>query len=131
MITGRWVSSLRTGTALMSRVLRVAVSKVRIPRSQRMTCSFPSERMYSADMRSSSIVVIIPRLRRTGLRQWPTFLRRAKFWTFRAPIWRMSLYSSTRSTSVVFITSVTTGIPTLSPTFLRSLSPSSSIPWKL
>ena len=36
-ITGRWVSFLRTGTALRSRVKRVAVSKVRMPRSQSTT----------------------------------------------------------------------------------------------
>ena len=37
-----------TGMELMSSVFRVAVSKVRIPRSQRMTCSLPPVMRYSA-----------------------------------------------------------------------------------
>ena len=44
-ITGRWVWSFSHGTAPRSSVKRVAVSKVRIPRSQRMTASLPSLRM--------------------------------------------------------------------------------------
>ena len=42
-----------TGTAEISRVLRVAVSKVRIPRSQRITRRLPSERIYSALIKNS------------------------------------------------------------------------------
>src|SRR2546422_5090839 len=39
--TGRCESRFTTGTALRSRVKRVAVSKVRMPRSQRITCGLP------------------------------------------------------------------------------------------
>jgi hypothetical protein len=39
-----------TGTAVKSSVLRVNRSKVRIPRSHKTTWSFPSDRMYSADI---------------------------------------------------------------------------------
>ena len=39
--TGRWVSCLARATAERSRVLRVQRSKVRIPLSARITCSFP------------------------------------------------------------------------------------------
>ena len=38
------------GTAERSSVLRVYFSKVRMPRSQRMTFSLPPAMMYSADM---------------------------------------------------------------------------------
>ena len=49
-ITGSWVRSLSTGTAARSSVKRYAVSKVRIPRSHRMTASLPSLSTYSAAM---------------------------------------------------------------------------------
>jgi NADH-quinone oxidoreductase subunit E len=39
--TGRWESSLRTGTAAISRVKRVLVSKVRMPRSHKTTLGLP------------------------------------------------------------------------------------------
>ena len=52
-ITGRCVSFLSMGTAERSRVFRVAVSKVRMPRSQRMTFSLPPAMTYSALMSSS------------------------------------------------------------------------------
>ena len=45
---GRSVRSRSTVTALTSSVLRVAVSNVRMPRSQRTTFELPSLRMYSA-----------------------------------------------------------------------------------
>ncbi len=41
-ITGRWLWSFSQGTALRSSVNRVAFSKVLIPRSHRITASFPS-----------------------------------------------------------------------------------------
>src|ERR1039458_3287658 len=53
-ITGSGVRSRSTGTAETSRVFRVAVSKVRMPRSQRMTWGLPSARMYSAAASHSS-----------------------------------------------------------------------------
>ena len=76
-ITGRWLACLITGIAEMSRVLRVALSNVRIPRSQSMTSLFPLETMYSAARRSSSTVDIMPRFRRTGFRTLPTASRSA------------------------------------------------------
>ena len=44
-MTGRWVFSFSTQTALMSSVFRVAVSKVRIPRSHSTTLGFPSSQI--------------------------------------------------------------------------------------
>src|SRR5205085_8204348 len=55
-ITGRCVSDLSTGIAAMSSVLRVAVSYVRVPRSQRMTSRLPCAITYSAAMGISFIV---------------------------------------------------------------------------
>ena len=61
-MTGRWVSFFSTGIALRSSVKRVEVSKVRMPRSQRITLGLPAARMYSADSRNSSMVVAMPAL---------------------------------------------------------------------
>src|SRR5262250_807386 len=128
--TGRWESFFNTGTALRSRVKRVDVSKVRIPRSHRMTSGVPAERMYSAERRNSWMLVAMPRLRRTGLPISPTRRRRVKFWMLRAPIWRMSLYWATSSTLSVSSTSVTTGRPVRLRASARYLSPCSLSPWK-
>src|SRR4029079_4046313 len=65
---GRWLSFLTTGIAEMSKVLRVAVSNVRMPRSQRITSPLPPLSPYSADSSHSSIVAEMPRLSSTGLR---------------------------------------------------------------
>ena len=85
-IIGRWVSPRSTGIALKSRVLRVAFSKVRIPRSHRMTFSVPLASRYSAAIKKSSIVAESPRLRMTGFPSIPTFFRSSKFCILRAPI---------------------------------------------
>ncbi len=53
-------------------MLRVAVSKVRMPRSHRITLGLPSAMMYSAAESSSSIEAAMPRLSRTGRSQRPT-----------------------------------------------------------
>ena len=50
----------------MSSVNRVDVSNVLIPRSQRITCEFPSLTMYSAAISRSSTVEDEPRLSSTG-----------------------------------------------------------------
>ena len=55
------------GTAAMSQVLRVAVSKVRIPRSQRSTLELPCATRYSADI-SSSLMVAQAKPSKNGLR---------------------------------------------------------------
>ena len=116
---GRWLSFFTTGTALMSSVLRVAFSNVRMPRSQRMTCELPSLSTYSALISSSSIVPETPRLISTGFLQRPTDFSRLKFWVLRAPIWRTSATSATISTSRVSMTSVMIGMPTSCRTSAR------------
>ena len=62
-MTGRCVRSRSTGTADRSSVLRVALSNVRMPRSQRITWPFPCARMYSAAASHSSIVLDGPLVR--------------------------------------------------------------------
>src|SRR5262245_1184878 len=84
---GRWLSFLTTGIAEMSSVLRVAFSKVRMPRSHRITCVLPPARMYSAESSHSSIVAERPRLSSTGRRTLPSSLSRSKFCMLRAPTW--------------------------------------------
>ena len=110
-MTGRSVMVFRTGTELTSSVLRVAVSKVRIPRSQRITRWLPPSRMYSAACRSSFTVALMPLLRSTGRWVRPSFLSSAKFCMLRAPTWRTSAFSAMASTSSGWRTSVTTGRP--------------------
>ena len=87
---GRWVSSRSTGTAVRSSVLRVDGSKVRMPRSHRITFGLPELRMYSAAISHSSIVAPKPRLSSTGLRDWPAALSSTKLCMLRLPIWSMS-----------------------------------------
>ena len=83
-ITGRWVNSFSTGTAEISQVLRVAVSNVRIPRSQRMTLELPCAVMYSADISSSRIVELMPRFNSTGRGARPSALSKASLHVARA-----------------------------------------------
>src|SRR5205823_9200618 len=71
-ITGRCVRRFRSGTALTSNVLRVYFSKVRMPRSHRMTLRLPRASTYSAESRSSSTVADMPRFRSTGFGCSPT-----------------------------------------------------------
>ena len=89
-ITGRWVSFFSTGMAAMSRVARLSVSKVRMPRSHRITCRLPPARIYSAACRSSVTVADMPRFSSTGFLTWPRAWSRAKFCIFRAPTCRIS-----------------------------------------
>ena len=65
-MTGRWVILWSMTTPARSSVLRILVSKVRMPRSQRITFSLPSAMMYSALITNSSSVLARPRLSRTG-----------------------------------------------------------------
>ena len=69
----------------MSQVLRVAVSKVRMPRSQSITLGLPWATMYSADISSSLMVELMPRLSSTGRPQPPSDFSSAKFCMLRAP----------------------------------------------
>ena len=127
-ITGRWVSFLSTGTAEMSKVLRVAVSKVRIPRSHRMMLSLPPAMMYSALIRSSSMVLASPRFKRMGFLLRPRALSKSKFCILRAPTWRIST-SAKRSSSAMFMISDTMGSPVSRLASSISSIPSAAIPW--
>ncbi len=87
---GRCERPWTTGTAEMSRVLRVAVSNVRIPRSHRTISRLPRWATYSAAISHSTIVELMPRLSITGLPASPTAWRSLKFWALRVPTWSMS-----------------------------------------
>ena len=89
-MTGRWLSRCATGTALMSSVLRVAVSNVRIPRSHSTMSRLPRWAMYSAAISHSSMVALNPRLSSTGLLASPTAWSSAKFCMFLVPTCSMS-----------------------------------------
>ena len=109
--------------------MRVAVSKVRIPRSQRITCSLPPAITYSALMSSSWRVLAMPRLMSTGLRSFPSSLSSSKFCMFRAPTWIMSM-SSNRGRCFASMISVTMGRPVAALASSSSRMPSSWRPWK-
>ena len=128
-ITGRCDCRLSSGMAEMSRLLRIIVSKVRMPRSQRMTFSLPPARMYSALMSHSSIVAERPRLSSTGFFVRPRALSRRKFCMLRAPTCRMSTSSNSGICSSPMI-SVTIGSPVSRRASRRRSSPLSSRPWK-
>ena len=127
-ITGRWVNCFTTGTAVRSSVFRVYVSNVRMPRSQRITFSFPSDRMYSAAISHSSIVEDIPRFKSTGFPIRPTHLSSSKFCIFLAPTCTTSTYFITRSAWLGETISVTTPNPVSSLTSARIFRPSSPKP---
>ena len=118
------------GTAERSRVLRVYFSKVRMPRSHRMTCSLPPAMIYSALMIHSSMVLHRPRLSSTGLCILPTALSSWKFCMLRAPICTTSTYSSNSGMRSSLISSETMGMPVASRAFTISRMPSVSRPWK-
>lgn len=59
-MTGRWVFSFSTGTALRSSVFLVVVSKVRMPLSHNTTLGLPSAIIYSAALSHSSMVALRP-----------------------------------------------------------------------
>src|ERR1017187_2252255 len=59
-MTGRCDRSRTTTTADRSRVLRGALSKVRMPRSQRITCWLPCAATYSAAASHSPMVLDRP-----------------------------------------------------------------------
>ena len=86
--------------------------------------------MYSAAISHSSMVAVMPRLSSTGLPARPTACSRPKFCMLRVPIWSMSAYSATTSTSRASTTSVTTGSPVAARTSERISRPSSPRPWK-
>ena len=92
---GRWLVACTTGTAEMSRVLRVLGSKVRMPRSHSTMSRLPRWATYSAAISHSSIVAVMPRLSSTGLPASPTAWSSPKLAMLRVPIWSMSAYSAT------------------------------------
>ena len=112
-------------------MLRVAVSNVRMPRSQRMTSLLPPLSTYSADSSHSSIVAEMPRLSSTGLRAWPSSRSSVKFCMLRAPTWKMSVYLSMTSIWLRSITSVMSFRFSAFDASRSSRSPSSPSPWKL
>src|SRR5216110_2798156 len=89
----------------------------------------PPLRTYSAESSHSWIDVAMPRLSSTGFLASATRLSNEKFWTLRAPIWRMSAYSATTSTLSGSITSVTIGRPVSRLASARNFRPASSRPW--
>jgi len=91
-------------------VFLVAVSNVRMPRSQRITFGFPPAMMYSALIRSSSTVFASPRLSRIGFRVMPSSFKSSKFCMLRAPTCITSTFSNSGSADTSMI-SVTTGSP--------------------
>jgi hypothetical protein len=108
-------------------VKRVAVSKVRMPRSHRMTLGLPPDSTYSADSSHSWMVVDMPRLRSTGLPASATRRSSEKFCTLRAPICKISEYSATTSTlsGPILSDHRQTG---LAPGFVQQLQPLGSSP---
>ena len=123
-MTGRWVSSFRTGTALISRVLRVAVSKVRMPRSQRMTSVVPCGKdIFGGHEELLDGRHHAPLEEDRAFSDLPHFLQKGEVLDVPGPDLENVAYSSTRSTSVVFMTSVTTGRPDFSRAFFRSFEP--------
>ena len=69
---GRCDSRCTIGIAVRSNMLRAIVSKLRMPRSHRITWPLPSARMYSALRSRSLIVAAMPRLSSTGFFILPT-----------------------------------------------------------
>ena len=111
-------------------MLRVAVSKVRIPRSHSTMSKFPRCAMYSAAINHSSMVALIPRLSSTGLPALPAACSNPKLAMLRVPICSMSEYSATTATSAGSTTSVTIGKPVSARTSDKICSPDLPRPWK-
>ena len=131
MMTGRWVIFFSIGTAEMSSVLRMLFSKVRMPRSHKITLGLPAAMMYSALITSSSSVAESPRLSNIGLSVRPTAFSSSKFCMLRAPIWIMSTPSRKNSgMCTLSISSVTMGWPVAALALFSSSSPSARRPWK-
>src|SRR6267143_991553 len=126
---GRCESLCTTGMTVRSKRLRVAVSKLRTPRSHRMTSWFPSASRYSADSSSSCTVALIPRLRSTGLPQRPASLSSEKFCMLRAPSCTMSDISATQPRPVSSIASVQIRSPVSSRALASSRRPGLPSPW--
>ena len=122
---------MTTGTAEMSRVERVAVSKVRIPRSQSTIWSLPSLATYSAESSHSSMVLATPRFSSTGRSARPTSRSRSKFCMLRAPTWITSATSRTSSSWRTSMSSVTIGSPVSSRASARMSSAGRPRPWKV
>ena len=123
-MTGRWLNFFTAGMALKSCVFRVYVSKVRMPRSHRMTFSLPPARMYSALISHSSIVADRPRFSRMGFLVCPSSRSKSKFCMLRAPTWITSTSSTKRSISCGAISSVTMGSPVSLRASFNNSSPS-------
>ena len=127
--TGKWLSSLSSGTAEISRVLRVMVSKVRNPRSHRDHSGLPCETMYSAERRNSLIVAASPRFSRTGLSAAESLEQREVLHIARADL--KDVGSTRRPESPLGRHDFGTDLsPVSSRASASSFRPSSSRPWK-
>ena len=115
----------------MSKVFRIVVSNVRMPRSHSMTSGLPPARTYSAESSHSSIVAEMPRLTITGVRDLPSSRSSVKFCMLRAPTWRMCAYFAISSIWLRSMTSVISFRLWRSAAARRMRSPSSPMPWKL
>ena len=129
MMTGRCVFFFSIGMADISSVFLMEVSKVRIPLSQRITCSLPPAIIYSALISNSSRVFAMPRFRRMGFFSFPSSFKSSKFCIFLVPTCITST-SSKRSRCPRRIISVTMGRPVCFLASSSNLSPSSPSPWK-
>src|SRR5216684_3896069 len=127
--TGRCVRCFASTTAERSSVLRVAVSKVRMPRSQRTTWSLPPASRYSAASSHSSTVAEGPRLSRTGRRRCESALSSVKFCMLRAPTCSNATPSKAGS-SAASITSVTAASPWRRAASSSNCTPGAPRPWK-
>src|SRR5438477_2216806 len=126
---GHCDSFLIIGTVERSSVLRVYVSKVRIPRSQNIRLQLPLESTYSPASSHSSIFMESPRFNKIGFFVLAAPISNWKFCAFLAPICKMSAYSATISACASDNNSVIIARPVSRRALARSLSPFSPSPW--
>jgi hypothetical protein len=129
-MTGRCDRCWTMATAERSRVLRLAVSNVRMPRSHRMMSRLPEEAAYSAASSHSSIVADRPLFSIRGFPVSEQARSRSKFCMLRAPTRKTSTTSTRASISWGWRTSTTTGRPKRSFCSARMSRPSGPRPWK-
>ena len=82
---GKFVYFFIIGTLAISSVFLVAVSKVLMPLSHKMTSSLPPFKIYSAAAINSFILFAKPLFNSTGLFSLPSSVNKEKFCIFLAP----------------------------------------------
>ena len=87
--------------------------------------------MYSALIKSSSIVADNPLFNNIGLSILPNSFNKSKFCIFLAPTWIISAFSTNVSISYGDINSVTIGKPVSAFASFNKFNPSYFNPWKL